>query len=173
MSVILWFPLAILAILQYLITWILVLLILPFAKETDQENCLPSWAQLLNTPDDTGCNQGMYEPQVAAIYNKCGWYVKTLYWLGFRNTLGGLWQKFARPGTQTGGMSAEAFVQTKGPYRAGIWYGTSERAWEIDIVYPYSSTKCGNIRLGWRVHDGSGTHLFQPRIWPITKDSTS
>jgi hypothetical protein len=170
MSVLIWPFLLVLDIAAVVLAPVLVLLALPAVRE-DGNNVLPPWLQWLNTPDDRGSSQGLYEPQVMSVYKRFGFYAKTWYWLGVRNTFGGLWDALARPGLPT--YSSGESVQTKGPYRAGIWLGRSAVAWELDIVWPYSATKCGNIRLGWRVHDGSGTFLFQPRVLPITRDSTT
>lgn len=198
MSVILWPFLLALDLLAFVLAPILVLLALPFTQQTTKASgkpCMPfAW---LNTPDDVTGDQGMYEPMVRSIHSTVNWYaakqwgfklwrwtfmtpalpheaiafyVKTWYWLGVRNTFGGLWDKMARPGLpvyQTG-----SFVQTKGPYRAGWWFGRSEAAWEFDAVWGWTAAKCAAIRLGWRVHDGSGTFLFQVRPW-ITRDSTT
>lgn len=67
-------------------------LALPFADPNDRDNVFPTWLQWLNTWDDPGCDQGLYEPQVAAVYVACGWYGKTWYWLGIRNQCYGLFE---------------------------------------------------------------------------------
>jgi hypothetical protein len=172
MSAVLWPLLLLLDLASWVIAPVLVALALPFTKQTTKASglsCLPAWLSWLNTPDDVTGEQGMYEPAVAAVMSY-GWYIKTLYWLGVRNTFGGLWLQMARPGLPT--YSSGDFVQTKGPYRAGVWFGRSDVAWEFDAVWAWTATKCGNVRLGWRVHDGSGTFLFQVRPW-ITIDSTT
>lgn len=83
-----WLGLLLLSILA-LAAPIPLLLALPFARRQTSP-ILPRWLAWLNTPDDPGPSQGMYEPQVLAVYNRFGWYVKTWYWLGWRNQLYGL-----------------------------------------------------------------------------------
>src|ERR1700752_1135985 len=84
-----WLLLGLLSILSFFLAPVLVLLALPFAKQ-DKTNIFPSWLQWLNTPDDPGCQQGLYEQQVIAVYDWGGFYWKTLYWLGWRNQMYGL-----------------------------------------------------------------------------------
>jgi hypothetical protein len=57
---------------------------LPFASRS-RTTSLPTWLSWLNTYDDPGPSQGMYEAQVKLVYDRFGWYVKTWYWLGWRN----------------------------------------------------------------------------------------
>ena len=173
MSIFLWPFLLVLDLAAFILAPILVTVTLPFwAWRRTVNPLMPPWLAWLNTPDDPTGAQGTYEPAVRAIEANFGWTVKTIYWLGVRNTFGGMWKALARPGPELGEWPVYGFVQTKGPYRAGVWLGWSASAWEFDAVWPWTSTKCGNIRLGWRVHDGSGTFLFQIRPW-ITRDSTT
>jgi hypothetical protein len=84
-----WISLLLLDLAMLVATPVLVLLALPFIRE-DYNNILPSWLQWLNTPDDRGADQGMYEPQVYAVYRHFGLAAKTWYWLGIRNQCNGL-----------------------------------------------------------------------------------
>ncbi len=63
---------------------LVMLLALPFTSDTENE-VLPSWLSWLNTYDDPGYKQGMYEKQVKWWYDTFGWRAKTWYWLGWRN----------------------------------------------------------------------------------------
>jgi len=83
-----------LVVLMFFLAPILVILAMPFMRPTDKVNILPSWLQWLNTYDDPGCDQGLYEPAVADKM-KYGWYLKTLYWLGWRNQTYGLFYNLA------------------------------------------------------------------------------
>lgn len=167
MTQILWIAQLLMTLASLVAAPVLVLLALPFARQ-DPVNILPSWLQWLNTPDDTGGNQGMYEPQIASVYNALGWHFKTWYWLGIRNTFGGVWKALAHPGEK---MNAE-MPQTKNPYRPGVKIIRRGNLWEFGAVWSITSTKCQQIRAGWRINDGSGSFLFQVCPW-ITKDSTS
>lgn len=85
-----WLALLLLNCICFIAAPVLVTLALPFARPSDHANCLPTWLAWLNTPDDPGRDQGMYEPQVAWVYVWGSWYLKTLYWLGIRNQCYGL-----------------------------------------------------------------------------------
>lgn len=50
---------------------------------------LPKIFRFLETPDEDLAG-GMYEPTVDKIYKKCGWFICSWYWLGFRNQAQGL-----------------------------------------------------------------------------------
>jgi hypothetical protein len=120
----------------------LMLLALPFARRTG-ETVLPGWLAWLNTPDDPGPMQGMYESQVklvekdaediAAIVDKVtsiqkrfGWYVKTWYWLGIRNQCYGLFAALC--GRYNGAKVSETFcwkfkIYSVPGYREITWPG--------------------------------------------------
>jgi hypothetical protein len=83
-----WLALFLLNILVLVLAPVMVICALPFAYR-EPKNIFPYWLQWLNTPDDPGCNQGVYEPQVVASL-RFGWYFKTWYWLGIRNQCCGL-----------------------------------------------------------------------------------
>jgi hypothetical protein len=48
------------------------------------------WWRIYNTLDDPSNEQGMYEPQVRAVFDALGWRWKTFYWLAARNVCYGL-----------------------------------------------------------------------------------
>jgi len=56
---------------------------------TMQRYTLPKALKWLLTPDEDLAG-GMYEPTVKKIYDKCGWWVCGVYWIGLRNQAQGL-----------------------------------------------------------------------------------
>jgi hypothetical protein len=143
---------------------VLMMFALPFAMQTTRESgipCLPGWLSWLNTPDDVTGDQGMYEPQVADVYARFGWHVKTWYWLGIRNQLNGLFAALA-PRTAAGDLetSSGPYPNVKDPYRPGNGLYTISHAglryFEFKAVGPWSATKCWQIGIGWKVHAVQG-----------------
>jgi hypothetical protein len=115
---------------------------------------IPAW---LNTPDDPGPNQGMYEPQIADLYKTFGQRFKTWYWLGIRNQVNGLTYMIA-PVTEKGALYSQdgPYPKTKGPFTAGSCLctiyssGATYREWAK--VGSWSATKCWEVRIGWKVN---------------------
>lgn len=125
-----------------------VLLALPFARR-DPANIFPGWLQWLNTPDDPGSEQGMYEPAVAAVYARFGWRVKTWYWLGIRNQMNGL-------------FAALAAKYDGAPVVASTWW-----RFKIYSVPGYSEITWPGRRVsfGYKVHTLSTAKLGDPIWW--------
>ena len=59
---------------------------------------LPKWLSWFSTPDER-LPGGMYEPTVAAMYEKRGKWLTSWYWLGVRNCLFGLALRLGKPTT--------------------------------------------------------------------------
>lgn len=119
------------------------LLVLPFLKR-DTTNVLPKALQFLNTYDDLGSDQGMYETQVKWVYDHFGWYVKTWYWLGLRNQCYTLFFWLApvidfQKASFTSDGSSYFLEQGNSVYFDFVWTGN------------WSSTKKWTITLGWKL----------------------
>ena len=135
---------------------LLVLLALPLMKK-DKANIFPAWLQWLNTYDDLGCDQGMYEPHVKWVNDHLGWYVKTWYWLGLRNSGYGLMWLLA----PTFDIS-NAALKREGVHGVGSWRSTLvlpsgtyfERGWSGN----WSATKKWTFGFGWKLF--SIEHFF-------------
>lgn len=137
---------------------------------------VPWWA---NTPDDPNPEtQGLYEAQVADVRIKYGQFIKTLYWLWWRNRCYGLfWRLAPKAPAGTLRFSSAAVYPSVSPFRPGFCRtsitiaGKTYHEWTW--VWPYSATKCGMIRVGWKVKEadvpGPITYCFQPKIFPLTK----
>lgn len=147
-----WLCLTALSLFSLVLTPVLVLLALPFAQR--RGDVLPLW---MNTPDDPGPEQGMYEPQVAAVLERFGWRIKTWYWLGVRNQLNGLFYALA-PKYAQGAVYQQTglYPETKGPFLAGrchCWLDSGGARYDEWIaVGAWSATKCWEVRIGWKVN---------------------
>jgi hypothetical protein len=122
---VIWFALFLLNMTVLPTAPIAMLLALPFARRTG-DSVLPGWLAWLNTPDDPGPMQGMYEPQVAAVRERFGWLVKTWYWLGIRNQCYGLFAALC--GRYNGAKVSETFcwkfkIYSVPGYREITWPG--------------------------------------------------
>ena len=139
----------VLTLVMLFMTPLLVALALPFAKSDNKTNIFPSWLQWINTYDDTGCDQGLYEPQVAAKM-KYGWYVKTWYWLGIRNQCYTLfWALSPEPKDRIHSETAGwKIIKTSEGY------------------FCYLSKRC-DVGVGWKLFnaDGRTTFYLRPRFW--------
>jgi len=102
--------------------------------------------RFLNTYDDPGVDQGMYEPQVAAVYARYGWYVKTLYWLGVRNQCYGLFSAIAPPLRY--GDPGLVFYRV-----GGHLFAEQDGAIYFDLIWRWnwSGSRCGEFRIGWKL----------------------
>lgn len=80
--------------------WLLMPLLLLFARKTDQVTThygqpqvpryrLPYWLAWAESPDEH-LPGGLYEPTVMRIYERFGWFISSWYWLGFRNVGNGI-----------------------------------------------------------------------------------
>jgi hypothetical protein len=118
---------------------ILVFLALPFARR-DTPDIFPAWLQWLNTWDDFGPSQGMYEQAVADVYAKYGWHVKTWYWLGIRNQCYSLFWSLAPQIQFYSGAVWDRVGNKITVSNAGRTY------WQYDI--PVGSKV---IRIGWKL----------------------
>lgn len=121
---------------------------LPFVRRSGA-NVLPSWLQWLNTPDDPGPDQGMYEAQVAAVYARFGWVVKTWYWLGLRNQLNGLFAILS--GKYDG---SEVRVSRRWKFVIYSVPGYSEITWPLR-----------RVSFGYKVHTLSTAKVGDPIWW--------
>ena len=177
-----WFGLFLLAMVVAVTTPFTMLFVLAFAR-ANRNPILPAWLAWFNTPDDPGCDQGLYEPQVLAVYKAWGWAAKTWYWLGVRNQMNGLFAAIATqaPRSQTFWSSSPHYPQTKGPFLAGKWLGTAliDDRWyfEFAAVWAWSATKCGQFRIGWKLEPlmgQAGPVMFCLELRPyITRDSVT
>lgn len=143
-----WILLTILALITFFLTPLLVLCALPFAKSTNTSNIFPKWLQWLNTWDDPGCNQGMYEPQVASKM-KYGWYIKTLYWLGWRNQMYGLIYKLVAKYD-----GSPVSVSSWWKFKIYSCQGKHEITWPM----------C-RVSFGYKVHTLSTAKVGDPIMW--------
>jgi hypothetical protein len=157
LTTLLWVALLVLTVVVVLGSAFLVLLILPFIRE-DMNNVLPPWLQWFNTPDDRGWNQGMYEPQVAAVYHRFGWWAKTWYWLGVRNQMYGLFTEIATRTPSSWTVHIRSTIPTyprNNPYTPGAWLGWTTIGlityFELTAVWPWTTTKFGMFRMGWKI----------------------
>lgn len=130
-----WFSLALLSLLALVGAPITVALALPFARQ-NPTNILPRRLQWLNTPDDPGCDQGMYEPQVQRFFARFGWRAKTWYWLGWRNQWYGL---FAALLPKYDG--SPVLARSEGPLIVYSVPGYSEWTWPLR-----------RVSFGYKVH---------------------
>jgi len=177
-----WLALLVLAGVVLVITPVAMLFVLPLASSTSTP-VLPRWLAWFNTPDDPGPAQGMYEPQVRAVYDRFGWAAKTWYWLGVRNQMNGLFYALAPTAArgQPIWSSSPHYPQTKGPFLAGKWLATAciNDRWyfEFAAVWPWSATKCGQFRMGWKLEPligSTGPVMFCLEFRPyITRDSVT
>ena len=142
---------------------------------------IPWWMNTTDDPDPL--TQGLYEPAVASILAKYGQKAKTWYWLGFRNQMNGLFWYLA-PQAPKGSVriySSPTYPKTKNDYTPGTcWVHLMVNGtlyWEFNAVWPYSSTKCGQLRLGYKLAEmdfpGPVVFCFQPRLLPLTINSTT
>jgi len=138
---------------------------------------IPWW---MNTPDDPGPEQGMYEPQVAWVRQHLGQAIKTWYWLGVRNQMLGLFWRLApiAPANAVRTYSFPAYPKTKDPYTPGSCSVRmtlkGKTYWEWNKVGAWSATKCYQIRLGYKLAemDLPGPIVFCFQIRPyLTIDS--
>jgi hypothetical protein len=143
-----WFFLLILVGITFVLTPIIMFLALPFLRQS-VDNVLPKSLQFLNTYDDLGMNQGMYEPQVKWMYNHFGWYVKTYYWLGIRNQCYTLFNWLApTPGVRAVIMTPNwRILYTPGGYFCFL-------------------NRHRDIGFGWKLFNaGKTSFYFRPRFW--------
>jgi hypothetical protein len=145
-----WILLLFLTIVVFLTTPFMVLMVVPFLQKS-LENVLPKNLQFLNTYDDLGMNQGMYEPQVKWVYDYFGWYVKTWYWLGLRNQCYTLFNWLApeinpRPSVR----------ETKN------WKIQTVDSGQFLILH-----KTKDVGFGWKLFNipGKCSFYFRPRFW--------
>ena len=140
---------------------------------------IPWW---MNTPDDPDpLKQGLYEPQVAAILAKYGQAIKTWYWLGVRNQMNGLFYRLAAQApTGCEPTFSSKYPQTKNPYVSGsckvLLTLAGRTYWEWSAVGAWSTTKCWQVRFGYKIAEMSfpGPLLPTLTIRPfITIDSTT
>lgn len=140
---------------------------------------IPWW---MNTPDDPDpLKQGLYEPQVASILAKYGQAIKTWYWLGVRNQMNGLFYRLAVQAPQDLSVTFSGpYPQTKNPYVPGSCTVTARIGgrdfWEWSAVGAWSTTKCWQVRFGYKIAEMSfpGPLLPTLTIRPfITIDSTT
>lgn len=148
-----WLSQFMLMIVATLGTPFVMLLALPFLKR-DTTNVLPKVLQFLNTYDDLGSGQGMYETQVKWVYDHFGWYVKTWYWLGLRNQCYTLFN-----------WLAPDYVDSNPTYIKGNWKittGTDSK----DNFYFMVLHKTKDIGIGWKLFNREKPTLyFRPRFW--------
>jgi len=147
-------------------------LVIPFAIAQR----VPWW---MNTPDDPDLEkQGLYEPQVKWWYDRFGQRVKTWYWLGWRNQMYGLFWRLSvhAPEGATRYYSVPDYPKGN-PFTPGFCHvtmtvdGTTFHEW--NWVWAYSSTKYGQIRVGWKLAEmdipGPIAFCFQPKLFPLTR----
>lgn len=168
-----------LTVVAFFVTPVLMLLALPFANNAGP-NTLPLWLQFLQTPDDVGPNQGMYETAVAWVNNHLGWHVKTWYWLGIRNQMYGLFWLIA-PKTAIGDVvTGSTPYPNIAPFQAGAGLYkikvSGHTYIEFKAVWSVTASKCMAFGVGYKVHTLEGTvapqpvsFLFQPKFWPLSK----
>jgi hypothetical protein len=145
---VIWFGLFLLNLIVLPLAPITMLLALAFVRRSGS-SVLPNWLAWLNTPDDPGPDQGMYEPQVVDVYVALGWYAKTWYWLGIRNQMMGL---FATLATKYDGS----------PVIESMWwklkiYRTQGFA---EITWPLR-----RVSFGYKVHALKGAKIGDPIWW--------
>jgi len=144
MTIFLWlFQLALVVVMLPLAP-VLVLLSLPFVHR-DATNILPPWLQWINTWDDCGENQGMYEPKVKSVYDRFGWWAKTWYWLGIRNQAYGLFHALA---------PVIRFYDGAVWDRHGVLTTVTQDGriyWQVEFSGDWSATKRYLFRLGWKL----------------------
>ena len=143
-----------------LIAWlpsapVMMLMALPFVRN-DPANVLPPVLQFLNTTDDPGANQGMYEPQVKWWNDHWGWLLKTWYWLGVRNQCYGL---FAYLCTKYDG--SPVVESTWGGVKIYAAQGHEEITWagrRVSFGYKVQTLKTAKIgdTIWW---------VFMPAFW--------
>jgi len=182
----LWLAFAVLKFIVLIATPILMIVFVWFAKQTTRASKLadmPSWLAWFDTPDDPTGDQGDYEPQVMSIWKALGWRFKTWYWLGVRNQMYGLTYAISAqaPAGMKPRLSTAAYPKTKNVYTPGVCVARLDLRgvsyFEINAVWPYSATKCGQFRAGWMLAEmdfpGPVVWAFQPKFLPLTINSTT
>jgi hypothetical protein len=144
-----WLALFALNLVVLVVAPIAVALLLPFAYSGDRFNILRPWALWLNTPDDPGSDQGMYEPAVAQVAARFGWWAKTWYWLGWRNQCYGLFAALCA--CYDGSPVAE---RRWGPLKVYSIPGFAELTWPGR-----------RVSLGYKVHTLKTATLGAPVWW--------
>jgi hypothetical protein len=140
---------------------------------------IPAW---MNTPDDPDIEtQGLYEPQVKWVRDRLGQDWKTVYWLGIRNQLNGLFYRLAMKAPAASVLHySGAYPRTKDPFLAGSCLVTCvvdlHEFWEWTAVGRWSASKCWQLRFGYKLAEmsfpGPVLPVFQIRPF-ITVDSTT
>lgn len=123
---------------------LLVPIALCFARKTDEKTAhygqdpnlqryrLPQAFFFLETPDEH-LPGGLYEPTVQKIYDRCGWWICSWYWLGLRNVGHGMWWRYGKEVSKhIRHMSAEEQVEL------GI-YSRERKLWLIKFKYGWKS----------------------------------
>jgi hypothetical protein len=127
-----------------LVSWWLAPFALLFAKETDrktthygqdpsiQRYVLPKAFWWMETPDEL-LPGGMYEPTVKTIYDECGWFICSWYWIGIRNVLHGLRWSFGRE------ASKDIDLMSEDQKRNEDFYEVTKKVLFIYVIYGWKT----------------------------------
>jgi hypothetical protein len=124
---------------------------------------MPAPLRFLETYDDLGPSQGMYEPAVAAVYARWGWRAKQWYWLGVRNQCYTLFWWLA-PAIDQEPLTSIFETGTHGgpgPWHYELRTHDGRIYFERGWTGKWSSTKKWTIGIGWKIF--SVDRFFGPR----------
>lgn len=134
---------------------------------------MPLLLRFLETYDDLGPDQGMYEPKVKMIYDRFGWRAKQWYWLGIRNQCYTLFFWMA-PVIDYYGVARYTHAGSRGDPHWNAFieqFGTVH--FEFGWSWRYSATKGGSFGFGWKIFsvdrfltgDKTGTDKDRPLFY--------
>lgn len=120
----------------------------PVVQRYELPPCL-SWAE---TPDEYIGGCGLYEPTVAWIYKRFGWFITSWYWIGLRNVGGSImWRR---------GILLGPIYQDLDDYTKEAIDG---RADEVRAKHGLTPVKWGFLKLHWELtKDFHGTRSGRP-----------
>lgn len=95
---------------------------------------LPAWARWAESPDEH-LPGGLYEPTVAALYAKVGWYLTSVYWVGLRNVGNGIvWGEGREVPMRLKDMTADERA------RSGLWV-KERKFWKVRLIWGWEVTR--------------------------------